>query len=100
MRAIIKVPGRDPALIDIDNTLHRLQMIVDGYIETYTIAEDVAIVCNEEGKLRGLPYNCTLCGEHFVGTILFVGVDGDEFTDVPEELFRVMKDGFFEEVEA
>ena len=100
MRAIIKVPGRDPALIDIDNTLHRLQMIVDGYIETYTIAEDVAIICNEEGKLRGLPYNCTICGEDFVGTILFVGVGEEDFTDVPDSLIRMVSEGHFKEVSA
>lgn len=43
----------------------------------------MTIVCNEEGKIHGLPYNCAICGETFVGTILLVGVRGDTFKSVP-----------------
>ena len=53
---------------------------VGGYIETVTLATDCCIICNEEGRLEGLPYNLTFCGVSFVGPILVVGVDGDEFT--------------------
>ena len=41
------------------------------------------MICNEEGKLLDLPYNCMIAGEYFVGTILIAGEDGDEFDDVP-----------------
>lgn len=70
----------------ISDSLENLQKFVGGYIETVTIAEDVVIVCNEEGKLRGLPYNCTIAGEPFVGAIFACGVDGEEFTDMPISL--------------
>lgn len=86
MQAIRKKPGCEPELIDIDNTLAALQQEVGGYIETVSIA-DVVIVCKEEGRLCGLPYNCRFVGVDFVGTILVVGRNKDEFCDVPEADF-------------
>ncbi len=58
MKAIRKEPGCAPELIDIDNTLKALQTEVGGYIETVTIASDAVVICNEEGVLLGMPYNC------------------------------------------
>lgn len=89
MRAIIKRPYEPVGRIkEIDNTLEQLQQIVGGYIETVTVdlcrGEPVVIVCNEEGRLDDLPHNCTINGYDFVGTIVAVGADGDEFGDLPE----------------
>ena len=86
MKAIRKKPGCEPELIDIDNTLKALQQEVGGYIETVSIA-DVVIICNEEGRLCGLPYNCRFVNVDFVGPILVVGRNKDEFCDVPEADF-------------
>lgn len=80
---IIKRPGKKPYHTYISDTLENLQNTVGGYIKTVTFAIDSCIICNEEGRLIGLPYNCSICGVDFVGTIIFVGVDGDEFTDYP-----------------
>lgn len=79
----IKEPGKMPRSVNISGSLENLQRTVGGYIETLTLADDMVIICNEEGKLLGLPYNCHICGEDFVGTIIFMGVHGDEFADVP-----------------
>ena len=82
MRVIYKAPGCPPEPRDIPNTLEELQATVGGYIETVTLAADAAIICNEEGRLLGLPRNCRFLGLDFVGPILVVGVDEDEFTDL------------------
>ena len=66
----------------ISDTLKNLQNMVDGYIETVTIGK-LVIICNEEGRLMNLPYNCTIRGIDFVGTIIVAGIDEDEFADVP-----------------
>ena len=71
----------------MENTLKALQREVSGYIETVTIASDEVIICNEEGRILGLPDNCRVCGVDFVGTVLIVGTKGDEFCDVPEADF-------------
>lgn len=83
MKAIRKKPGCEPELIDIDNTLEALQAEVDGHIEVVTISADAVVICNEEGLLRGLPFNCWFFDMPFVGTLLVVGRDRDEFCDVP-----------------
>ncbi len=87
MKAIRKKPGCAPEIIEVENTLKALQTEVGGYIETVTIASDAVVICNEEGRLCGLPYNCRFVGVDFVGTILVVGRDRDEFCDVPEADF-------------
>lgn len=87
MKAIRKKPGCTPEIIEVENTLKALQTEVGGYIETVTIASDAVVICNEEGRILGLPDNCRVCGVDFVGTILVVGRDRDEFCDVPEADF-------------
>ena len=92
MKIIIKEPGQRPRATEIENSLSALQQAVGGYIETLTFTEDCCIICNEEGRLQGLPYNLTFGGIPFVGTILFVGVAGDEFVDLSEcQVRTIMK---------
>ena len=81
-----------PVIIEIDNTLEALQNLVGGYIETLTVFEDAVLIFNEEGRLQGLPYNCTLCGVDLVGPVVLAGIDGDEFTDVPEGAIRALRE--------
>lgn len=84
MRALYKTPG-NPGFreIVVPNELHPLQQLVGGNIETVTVASDAVILCNEDGHHLGMAYNCEYLGISFVGPILIVGVDGDEFTDCP-----------------
>ena len=62
------------------------------------MAADASIICNEEGKLIGLPYNTRILNEIFVGNILFVGVAGEEFCSLTSEQIsliaeRILKQG-------
>ena len=90
MKVIIKEPGQRPRVTEIENSLSALQQAVGGYIETVTLAEDYCIICNEEGRLQGLPYNLTFGEISFVGTILFVGVAEDEFADLSEQQVEIL----------
>lgn len=82
---IIKRVGEKPYRTNISNTLRNLQNTVGGYIEVHDIASDMAIVCNEEGKLLGMPHNCNIAGINFFGDIIFVGTDRHkcDFVDLP-----------------
>ncbi|WP_432205810.1 DUF3846 domain-containing protein [Catenibacterium mitsuokai] len=54
-------PGRYPKLIEIEDTLEAMQSLVEGDIEEYMLFDDeVAIICNEEGKMRRIPLNRTV----------------------------------------
>ena len=92
MRVIAKAPNEAPIILEMKNTLEELQDAVGGNIEIVSFASDACIICNEEGRLRGLPFNCRLLGIDFVGPILIVGVDGDEFTNLyePEVVARLL----------
>ena len=51
-------PEKYPKEIVIDDSLEAMQEVVGGDIEEYMpFDDDVAIICNEEGKMRGLPLN-------------------------------------------
>ena len=80
---IVKEPGK-PARVEplFTNTLQAFQEAVGGYIEAVTLCTDLALIVNEEGRLRGLPFNTTVCGADLVGTIVAVGVKGEEFASL------------------
>lgn len=88
IKAVIKRADGVPVSTNISNTLKNLQRTVGGYIETFTIPSGtgtMVVICNEEGRLRGLPYNCTIFGREFVGDIIVTGADLEtgEFIDLP-----------------
>lgn len=68
---------------EIDNTLETMQKIVGGYIETVTLSKDTVLICNEEGRIRGMQPNITFGGHDFVGTIVMTGHQGEELTSFP-----------------
>ncbi len=80
---IIKRPGEKPYKTNISDSLKSLQNTVGGNIETVTLREDMTFIVNEEGRLLGLPYSCTVCGIDLYGTVIVIGVKRDEFDDIP-----------------
>lgn len=91
----LKIEMRKITNIDIENTLEALQRSVAGFIETITLVREKAVmIVNEEGVLLGLPVNViasAVANTQIVGTAIVVGVDGEEFTDVPEDVERCIK---------
>ena len=86
MKALLKMPGHKTTQVRIPNDLHLLQELVGGYIEALTVETErgvIAILCNEDGKILGLEPNFQLYDDTVVGTVVVVGIDGDDFTDCP-----------------
>ena len=84
---VIKEPGKEPVVEPLmENTLEAFQQAVGGYIETVTLASDIVIICNEEGRLLDLPFNVNICGCDFYGTIFAVGTKGPEFASLKSYL--------------
>ena len=81
------------ALVDIDNTLEAKQEYVGGLIQVLCI-DGIDIICNDEGKLMGLPVNRVLLDENndildfFVGNILCCRHNDDgDFIDInPDDI--------------
>ena len=91
----LKIEGRCITDTDIENTLEALQHAVDGYIETVTLITGKAVmIVNEEGLLRGMtpnPIASNVANTQIVGPAVVVGVDGDEFTDIPTDIANSVK---------
>ena len=88
IRAIIKRPDEKYGHVtNISPSLKNLQRIVDGPIETVPVVFGCVLICNEEGKLRGLQRNFYMgkvpFGDVIAGEVAIVGVDGEEFCDCP-----------------
>ncbi len=93
MNILVVEPMKKPYMKDIDSGLHSLQRAVGGYIEAiYPYEDKVGLVCNEEGKIEGLPLNRAIyskSGEMFdiiAGTFLIVGLSEDNFSELTSEL--------------
>lgn len=85
IKCIAKRPDSGFYVTNISDSLANLQKFVGGYIEIVQLFGDLAVICNEEGRLNGLPYNCTIDGVSFVGDILLVGTAGDELEDLGQD---------------
>ena len=83
MKILYKAPGEALRSMVIPNELGVMQQLVDGYIEPITLPDNLIVICNEEGKIRGMQPNITFGGHDFVGTIVMTGHEGDELTSFP-----------------
>ena len=100
MNVLVVEPGYLPYEKEISDTLnadehlHALQEIVGGWIEAiYPYDEEVAIVCNEEGLINGLPFNRSVPGGYggVFGTFFICGLGEDNFCSLPPDLMERFK---------
>lgn len=95
MKVIIKEVGKSPRIEIIENELETLKSIVGGYIEVVKMDDDILLICNEEGKLKGLPPNFSTGYDVIVGTAIFVSFDGvDDFTSLSDIQILTIMDKF------
>ncbi len=58
MKVLVIEPGKFPEEREIGSSLADMQQLVGGCIQViYPFEDEVALICNEEGKLQGLPLN-------------------------------------------
>ena len=86
MNVLVVEPYKEPYEKDIEPGLESLQHEVGGDIEcVYPFDDPVGIICNDEGKLEGLPLNRSLRDEDgeiydvVAGTFLVVGLGEESF---------------------
>ena len=101
MAVLVVEPGMSPYVKEIDSGLKSLQSEVGGWIEAvYPFEEEVALICNEEGKLSDLPLNRALMdsdGEIYdiiAGTFLVVGLGAEDFCSLSNEYIKKFSDRF------
>lgn len=58
IKVVLLEPNKLARVAEIGTSLEDLQKIVGGCIETfYPFEDDICIVCNDEGKINGMPLN-------------------------------------------
>ena len=94
MLVLMIEPGKAPQRLELNHSLEEMQKAVGGFIQIlYPFGEPVALVCNEEGKLLGLPANRALRDESgavydiVCGTFFLCGAppDSDTLGSLTEE---------------
>ena len=104
LRVLIVEPGKAPYKKEIPSGLAEMQKIVGGLIQAlFPFEEPVALICNDGGKLMGLPMNRALREPHtgkpydvVCGTFLLCGAPPDEenFTSLTDEQVQHYKTVF------
>ena len=93
-------PNKLPTEMIIDNTLEKKQELVGGYIQCACLLDDdtVSLICNEEGKILGLPLNRDIGHDIIAGTFIIAGNDDStgEFISLTDEQKEKYKNIFDE----
>ncbi len=75
LKVIFKEVGKDPVVMEIDDTLEAKQKLVGGLIEIVPYKDDLLLVCNEEGKITNLKPNLQFDYDYIAGNCFIVGDD-------------------------
>ena len=96
--------GKLPKTVSIDSSLEAMQQLVGGYIEEYMPFDDeVALICNEEGKMNGSSLNRAVYDEHskemieiIAGDffIAYAPVGSENFKSLPKDLEKKYAEKF------
>ena len=93
MKVLLINPGAAPQVLEIEHSLKNMQELVGGTIEAiYPFEDTVALVCNDEGKLLGLPLNRAVRDpatgqvlDIIAGTFFICGLSEDDFASLSDE---------------
>lgn len=94
MKVLVIEAGCQPMVKEIDGSLKAMQEVVGGYIQAiYPWMEEVALVCNEEGKINGMTLNRPLLDDRgqlvdiITGTFFICSapIDSETFQNLTDE---------------
>ena len=91
----LKLEGTIVREVEIENSIPAIQDEVLGFYDTIPIIKDQAImIINEKRMYLGMSINLSasaISGQTIVGPALVVGVDGDEFCDIPSDISALIR---------
>ncbi|MBM6663685.1 DUF3846 domain-containing protein [Flavonifractor plautii] len=95
---VLVVEPQKPCRVQEIESLPDMQQLVGGDIEAvYPFQEPVALVCNADGKLLGLPMNRPLLDKDYLpydiirGTFFVAGLGQEEFISLTDEQIQRYK---------
>jgi hypothetical protein len=94
LKVLILKTGEKPVLSEINNQLEAMQKVVGGLIECYDLNENTTLVCNEEGKVNGLPVNRKIDNEVIAGDFFIAGFNGTKIISLTDEQIQIYSKRF------
>lgn len=94
IRILVVEPFKEPYQIRIKHTLKNLQRIVGGYIEILQLEHTVDLICNDEGKINGLPFNRFVDYDIIAGTFIIAGHKDSETISLSRKQIKKYKEVF------
>ena len=93
LKIVFKEVGKDPVVMEIDDTLEAKQKLVGGLIEVVPYKDDLLLICNEEGKIANLKPNLQFDYDYIAGNCFIVGDDFENsgFKSVEESQIEGIK---------
>ena len=93
IQVVLVEPGKLARIAEVGTTLDAMQRTVGGSIEAYyPFEEQVCIVCNDEGKINGLPLNRAIrdadtgdIADSIAGTVFICDCSGESFGSLSQE---------------
>lgn len=101
IKVVLLEPFKLARAVEIDASLKGMQKIVSGCIEAfYPFEEQVCIVCNDEGKINGMPLNRAVYDEDrtmidiIAGPAFICDCRGEDFDSLSDEQIARYKKQF------
>lgn len=86
IQVLVVRPGEKGVMEMHETTLEAQQKLVGGYIQMIGFGDGIAMICDEEGKLKGYEPNFAIPGDMIVGTVFFCRTDDEgECASLTEE---------------
>ena len=102
MKVLFVEPMKEPRVVEIDHSLKTLQNLVGGLIQAlYPWEDEVAILCDDEGKFKHSMLNRVLEDEDgevydvIAGNFLIVGLTKDNFGSLSDEYIIKYRKKFY-----
>ena len=101
--ALMVEPNQHPKVVQLQTDLDSLQKAVSigadyqGLIELLPLEKGVSILCNEEGKLIGIPGNRRIGGDVIAGVFYVIGSDyNHDLVSLTDQQLETYKSHFWE----
>lgn len=94
LKVVYIEPGKPAYEAEIQNDLHALQRSVRGMVQQINLEKGIVMLCNEDGKMKGMPGNRRLGSSVLVGPITVVGFTGKGYRSLAESETEKMLNRF------
>ena len=92
---IVKEPGWPSRFERCEDRLRAWDQLVDGMTEAEMLGTQLAVIYDRYSEEADKPYNCTLGGKEYFGTVAVVGVWKETFASLPIDKAEAIRCALF-----